>query len=416
MSASRILLYTPNLIGHPQVYCRVIGDILINSGCEVLIATGAIESSPAEWNELAVFDGHTSVEFLDTRKYSKMGVPDLTAEELKQVQVDHQIDSTLFIEGDYFKEQFIRISEREAPRLEGRNVAIFAHTTIWCPGEELFFGKPIPKFAPTLRGNLGRVKRFLLNWKLSDKYFFNTVLIKQKVVDAVVVKDERILEKYGAPVYWLPDIYRVFGKTEEKEKDKHWEQFSEEINQYIGYIGKSNVILYFGTGTYYKGYDYFLNMLATVKGTGGLHLGGILRDSDKPHMIYDVEKNRKMLKQENRLYETKVFVESDRLINHIFEGVERFVSTHRLTGSSGTMLHALELGKPVLVPDAGLLGYLVRKHNLGMTYSYIDSDLETKWREFKNEPIDSYRASIDKFNQRYSFEAVSSFFRKLLEI
>ena len=33
----RILLYAPALPGHPQVYCRVIGDVLLEAGHEVVL-------------------------------------------------------------------------------------------------------------------------------------------------------------------------------------------------------------------------------------------------------------------------------------------------------------------------------------------------------------------------------------------
>ena len=37
----KILLYAPALQGHPQVYCRVIGDILLEAGHEIV--AGGVE-------------------------------------------------------------------------------------------------------------------------------------------------------------------------------------------------------------------------------------------------------------------------------------------------------------------------------------------------------------------------------------
>ena len=49
-------------------------------------------------------------------------------------------------------------------------------------------------------------------------------------------------------------------------------------------------------------------------------------------------------------------------------------ATHRLALSSSTVIQALELGKPVLVPDRGLLGHRVRTNHLGAVYRYEDLD------------------------------------------
>ena len=93
----------------------------------------------------------------------------------------------------------------------------------------------------------------------------------------------------------------------------------------------------------------------------------------------DVEALRAQLKNENRLYETNAYVHTQRLKELLFGSIRLYITTHRLALSSSTVIQALELGKPVLVPDRGLLGYRVRKNNLGDVYSYEDlSDLGQK--------------------------------------
>ena len=228
----KILLYAPLLEGHPQVYCRVIGDVLLDAGCEVCIAAGSNrETVWKDWHNLIPFAEHRKVSFVDTRSFSSKGEVHLSAEELLCLQKERSVDSTLFIEGDWFREQFIRIGHGEAPRLHGRNVAIFSRFSHWYPGEDSHTGEKPPLFGPTVRLTLGRFKRAVLNRKESDRYFYETILTRRNVVDSVVVKDERIAHRYGDPVHWMPEIYRVFDDESAVRRGPDWEQFAEPIKQ-----------------------------------------------------------------------------------------------------------------------------------------------------------------------------------------
>ncbi len=51
------------------------------------------------------------------------------------------------------------------------------------------------------------------------------------------------------------------------------------------------------------------------------------------------------------------------------------------TGSSGIIIQAAHFGKPVLSTNDGLLGYLVRKHQLGEAVKVTDSEVFAQWLE-----------------------------------
>jgi hypothetical protein len=411
----KILLYAPILTGHPQVYCRVIGEILLEAGCDVCIAAATDPDTVwDDWNDLRVFAGRKEVSFVDTRTMSEEGTEHLRAEEMVALQKTCSIDSTLFVEGDWFREQFIRIGSGEAPRLHGRNVAICAGVCHWYPGEDGYTGKRQPLFGPTLRQTLGRFKRAVLNQKESDRYFYKTVLAKRRVVDSIIVKDERITERYGAPFFWMPEIYRVFDGESDAVQGADFKQFSAPVEQYIEQAGAANVLLYFGTGTWYKGYDYFLKLAESDPSTFALHAGAPERSEPKT-MAFDTDGLKSTLREQGRLFETNGFVESSALVDLLFNSIERFVSTHRLTLSSGTMLQALEAGKPVLVPGTGLVGWRVERFGLGKTYRYQDEqDLVRNWRAFRKEPVDEYGPRINEFMQQFSRENVALFFTEQL--
>ncbi|HRX07081.1 MAG TPA: hypothetical protein P5306_08335, partial [Kiritimatiellia bacterium] len=124
---------------------------------------------------------------------------------------------------------------------------------------------------------------------------------------------------------------------------------------------------------------------------------------------------RDRLRREGRLFETNAFVANGALMRLLFGSIERFVSTHRLTLSSSTVLQALDAGKPVLTPDGGLVGHRTRHNGLGMTYRYFDDrDLAEKWREFRRIPPERYAPAIASFMRRFSRAEVARTFLGLL--
>ena len=99
----------------------------------------------------------------------------------------------------------------------------------------------------------------------------------------------------------------------------------------------------------------------------------------------------------------------------LFGSIRLYITTHRLALSSPTVIQALELGKPVLVPDRGLLGYRVRKYNLGDVYIYEDlSDLRQKAEKLWRSDLSPFSALAKSFWQRFSDEAIRRFFSERL--
>ena len=409
-----LLFYSPDMEGHPQVYCRVLADILANEGHRVVIAgSGKTPDWPREWSALLPLVGHASVHFVDTRPYSADGRCRLRAEELLRLQRDHSAESTLMIEGDRFADEYRRIADGQAPRLHGRVAGIFAHTSGWYPREQDYGGAPIPVlFGGGTRATLRRARDLLLRRRASQAYFYRTVLLRRRAVDAVVVKDERVAARFGPPVHWMPEMFRVFGPDSGPPPA---DVIPADMRAFIDRAGPANVLLYFGTGTRYKGYDLFLKMAELDDTSFALHAGAPLRDQDRRHMAYDVEAIRARLGREGRLFETGAYVSDDRLVDALFHTVERFASTHRMTLSSGTMLQALAAGRPVLTASTGQVGHRTRNHRLGLTYRYGDpADMRDQWRAFRAIPAAEFSPAIRAYMERYSRESVASFFRTLL--
>ena len=408
-----LLFYSPQMTGHPQVYCRVLADLFAEEGHSIVIAgAGDTAEWPGKWPDLVPLIGHPRVQFVQVQSRSATGNSDLTAEELRTLQEDFRIDSTLWIDANAWAGELCRLAEKQAPRLRGRTVGIFARTSGWYPRENDYGGAPEPLFSGGPRASLGRLKNLAWPGRGTQAHLFRTVLLKHRVLDAVVVKDERVSERFGPPIHWMPEIFRVFGADEARAPVA--EAMPQAMRAYIDRAGSANVLLYFGTGTFYKGYDDFLRLAEMDSSTFALHAGAPLRDVDRSRMQIEVDTVRAHLLREGRLFETGTFVE-DGLVGALFHAVDRFVSTHRLTLSSGTMLQALDAGKPVLTPATGNVGYRTRKFDLGMTYRYGDpDDLREQWIRFRKTPAERYQPAIRAYMARYSRAAVARMFRALL--
>jgi hypothetical protein len=408
----RVLLYSPDVIGHPRVYCRVIADALKDEPCELVVAMGFTdEVGLKESPDLQPLAFREKLQLIDTRTFSESKAPHLTAEELVKLQAHFGVDTTLFIEADKSNAQFTRIAAGQAPRLLGRNLGIFANTAEWYPGEDSFTGERRGLIAPTVRTTLGNVKRALFNRRQSLPYFYERILIGAKVLDEILVKDERLARWRGHPVSWMPEISRPAASPETREEAEEYERRRTELGGFLKANSGREPVLYFGDAAYYKGYDLFLEFVATTPSVCAIHAGRTYDALQRSYFQCDVEALRAQLTREGRLYETNSYVHSQRLKELFFGSIRVYLTTHRLALSSSTVIQALELGKPVLVPDRGLLGYRVRTNALGSVYRYEDmEDLRRQAQSLWSSDLSDFARTTVSFWERFSDDAIRTFF------
>lgn len=412
----RILLYSPEVAGHPRVYCRVIADALATVPCELMVAMGftddvGLKDSP----DVRPLASRAGVQLVDTRAFSQDGKPTLSAEELARLQADFAADTTLFIEADKSNAEFARIAAGQAPHLRGRNLGIFAKTAEWHPGEDSFTGQRLGLLAPTVRRTLGNIKRALFDRRQSIGHFYEETIIRSKVLDEILVKDERLAAWRGAPVHWMPEISRPAAVPETPEEAAEFLQRQAQLQAFADSNPGREPVLYFGDAAYYKGYDLFLEFIASTPATCAIHAGRLCDAQQRAHFRSDFESLRAQLTREGRLYETNGYIHTQRLKELFFGAVRLYLTTHRLALSSSTVIQALELGKPVLVPDRGLLGYRVRNNNLGGVYRYEDlADLRQQAQTLWSSDLSRFSKPAALFWKRFSDEAIRSFFVKRL--
>src|SRR5262249_38939786 len=250
----QILLYSPDVIGHPPVYCRVIADALATEPCQLVVAMGFTdEIGLNESPDIQPLSSRTGVQLIDTKTFSRTGKPRLTAEELVGLQLHFRIDTTLFIEADKSYTDLLRIAAGEAPRLCGCNLGIFAKTAEWYPGEDSDNGQCRSLFAPTVRTTLGNVKRAIFNKRQSANYFYDKIIIQSRVRDEILVKDERLANWRVPPVHWMPEISRPTSVSESPEEAVEFMRRRSEIESFLASNQHREPVLYFGDAAYYKG-------------------------------------------------------------------------------------------------------------------------------------------------------------------
>lgn len=412
----RILLYSPDVIGHPRVYCRVIADSLAGSDCELVLAIGfGPMAELADCADLLPLIGRKGVKIVDTRDFSESRAANLTAEEITDLQRTLEIDTTLFIEGDKSETEFRRMAAGIAPHLHARNLAIFANTAEWYPGEDSFTGMSRGIIAPTLRTTLGNIKRAVLEKKNSPRHFYEDVLLRSRVLDEILVKDERLADWHGEPVYWMPEISRPVATPESAAEAAEYLRRKIELAEFLSANRGREPMLYFGDAAFYKGYDLFLEFVRSTPSACAIHAGRSYDIAERGRFQFDIDSIRQGLKQEGRLFETNGYVHAQRLKELFFGSIRVYITTHRLMLSSSTVIQALEMGIPVLVPNRGLLGHRVRVNNLGEVYEYGDlEDLSTKADSMWRSDLCGYSASIEAFWKRFSDGAIRKFFEQRL--
>ena len=80
------------------------------------------------------------------------------------------------------------------------------------------------------------------------------------------------------------------------------------------------------------------------------------------------------------------------------------------------MLQALTYGIPVLVPDEGIIGYRVKKHNLGLTYNGDCNSLNEQFKKFKEIPKKSFADSIAQYMYHQSVIHLKEVLTNVLKI
>jgi hypothetical protein len=88
-------------------------------------------------------------------------------------------------------------------------------------------------------------------------------------------------------------------------------------------------------------------------------------------------------------------------------------------GSSGVMLQSVHFGKPVLVPNQGLMATRTQQHHLGLTYYQDDYEDLKKQSKILKETSHNFSIDLARYKQTFSpqrvMEALDTALNRVLE-
>lgn len=314
---------------------------------------------------------------IDTSKYADNGFQ-ITNSEFIELQKNYKIDVTIFTEADHHIHLFGSQVLNRRKKLQGRTVGFFLRP---------FYYYQKASFLNRLR----YIKNFNLK---SDNLFFYEFLVKRfRLLNSALTIDENYVS-HNTYFKWVPDMFQQYAENILKEEKTSQRAWIKKINDFKNRNKDRFCFLYFGTTQFRRGYDLLLKM-AVENDACFIHCG-LSTEDDK--YLYNTNDLRSILQMEGRLMETNEYISDPLSIEHFFKATDHLILPYRdFFGSSGVMLQALSYGIPVLVPESGVMGYRVKKYQLGMTYNTNTDSLNEKFNDFIKMPKSMFEDSILKY-------------------
>jgi hypothetical protein len=379
----RVLIWSPSLQGHRLVYCHVIAGAFAELGYEVVVAADLSSLGEADASRLDVLAGGPVAQVVDIGADSRDDRASLAC--VRRHAVGCGAQAAMLAEADDVLRDVVSWDARDG--LPERVLALFIRST----NGQYASGPPASAARRVLRRlrGAGRLDEERLQRRLAAGP-------PRGVVPLVL--DELYAARHPASHRWLPDIYRDPESRADTAERREW---TDRVGRFVAAAGERPVFVYIGTNQWRRGYDTLLR-LAMDEGGCVAHCGRY--EPEEGPQDADVESMRAMLAAEGRLLETDgpyldpatadVFLRAARCVVLPYRGHD---------GSSGVMLQALAAGRPVLVPDRGLMGHRVRTFGLGVTYRDGDEGgLRRRFRELQARGPEPYAAPLAGFMRYFA--------------
>ena len=397
----RVLVFSPALGGHRQVYCRVLTDILHDSGCGVVLA-GALRGleEPVRDALVDALRRRGPVELVDTSGLPRGG-RDVGVDALGRLVREKAADITVLTEAD---DHVGLLTRQMLPgrRLPGRRVGIFLRGT-----RHVHVGRgPDP-----WRNRLRRWRRGRVAWTTDPYTFHERLMPRVGLLDAALCLDEVFVGTHGRPYEWLPDIFASFD-------DRDWalgateRAWLERLREFCALQSGSEVLVYYGTAQARRGYPAIVRLAVDLE-AGFVHCGARPPVDDPGG---ELARLRESLAKRGALLETDAYLSGFGVAREFMRAAPCAILPYRRHYvSSGVMLQALEAGRPVLVPERGLMAWRTRTFGLGRTYTEASyGDLRREATRLLSETPTAYASRIESFMSYFARERVVAAVRHAL--
>jgi hypothetical protein len=374
-----VLIFSPGFDGHRQVYVFVLAHVLEELGFKIYIAgnTKQIISNSFYVDKLK---NRLENKIIDTSKYAEGGL-NITPLEFQELQDELKTDLTVFAEADHHISLFGSQILKKKNKFRGKSVGIFLRPFYYYYQNGLYERLRYLRYLPS-------------RWKIDDQLFHEIFLKQFSLLDVALYIDENFVahHKYCK---WLPDVFQQYADLiiqDEKSEQRIW---IEKLGEFKEKNKGRFLFFYFGTAQFRRGYDILLKM-AKDGGDCFIHCG--LRNKNE-QFIYDTNELRATLTKNGRLFETDQYIADPLCIEYFFKSVSHLVLPYRnFFGSSGVMLQALGFGIPVLASEKGIMGYRIKKYQLGITYNdKIKTSLKIQFDYFKELNLKIFEDNIKAY-------------------
>lgn len=381
----------PDLHGHRQIYCREFCRYFLSRDFEVTVGTDT--EGLERYEELAKLSADPRVRFVaDT--WSAETSPSRQLRNLRAAVREADAGVVLLAEAD--GELGLLASQMlwKGRRLPGRRIGLFIRSTNY-----------LHRMEHPSAGRLPRAIVAAYSYRplsLEQPRIFHEVVARRfDVLDAALCLDE-VFVAYRQGLYsWVPDIAASFDEC--AENDSEAAAWRTRVSAFIeGQKGRPAVV-YVGTPQPRRGYEQLLELACDVDGCF-LHCG------ESPEAFgYRLPElpARDALLSRSAILEFGGFYQSFQTALATLAAARCVVlpyDEHHL-GSSGVMLQALQAGRPLLVPDQGLMGWRVRNFGLGLTFVPGDrQDMLQKFRLLQRIPPDFHADAISRFLAHFTVD------------
>lgn len=389
---SHVLLFSPDLEGHREVYCRVVAALLTRLGCCVSVAgrlgrgRGSLE---AVYPQLAAAARESGAGIFDVGDDPREG-PAIDRRRLLRRLRQVGADTIVLMEADAYLPLLaggsLRGHHLMGRRRRERVVGVFVRSTN-------YIYEPPPRGGGGVRRAVAHA-RAARHGHVDRRLFHETLVPRGWGVDSALCLDERFVALYGGRHGWLPDIFA--GPDLEAGAAEEPRRWAARLDAVLADHPGAPVVVYTGWADPRRGYLELLSLAETVGGVF-LHCGETLA-ADEPEAAAAGDVRRR-LAAGGRLLETGSYYRSAATAAEFLRRAHCVVLPYRHhLGSSGAMLQALAAGRPVIVPDEGLMAWRVRSYGLGATYRPLDApEMTLRFRQLDGTGAPPYRPAVNAY-------------------
>lgn len=404
-SCRRALVYSPNLGGHRHIYSKKVIDALTDAGLEVTFAFCGIQTD----GKRRIFEPMNSPHVDALRQQSGVTMLDVSDRFPKDggelafivnLQREHAIDYTLFIDGDALIPEFMAQLKPGAPRLLGRNYAIFILSEFFHIGSLRWRQFRNPKRRPFLKA----------------RAFHQFAFKHLDLLDGGLYSDECLVDSLRSPkCLHLPEVgHTPVAPSDDPAVQMFFGGVRERYAEFLARHPGKEVVLCFGDLEARKGFDFLVRLVADRPNLVLVRIGRI-----KPSYHHDWQTvlRREKILFEDRLFEFEHYINDQALMDVLFQSIDYLLLPYKTYyRTSSVMIQALSYGKPLLVSHVGLMRHRVEKNNLGRFFRDCNYDNFAEEFEKLRAERDSYTDSIQAYYTReFSQDAFAQTLAQTLE-